>query len=153
MYFHKNICVFRILACNVASTVETCDTSSVLHSCHCSAVPQGDCDVHSPCSIESTFWLNSAVCFLLRRARAGSFPIIAACKTGRGMVGVPRALWRFSVTTHNWISWPVRSWLAGLPLQQCKRWWSAMSEAGWWFIFGLVYYTLPVTHSIFGKGS
>lgn len=47
----------------------------------------GGCDVHSPYSIELTFWLNSAVHFLLRKARAGSFPIIAACKTGRSMGG------------------------------------------------------------------
>lgn len=55
----------------------------------------GECDVHLPYSKESTFWLNSALRFLLRKARAGSFPIIAACKTGRSTGGKSQAVWRF----------------------------------------------------------
>lgn len=60
-------------------------TYYLLFNAATAALLHGDCDVHSPYSTESTFWLNSAARFLLRKARAGSFPITAACKTGSTM--------------------------------------------------------------------
>lgn len=116
----------------------------------------GECDVHLPYSKESTFWLNSALRFLLRKARAGSFPIIAACKTGRSTEGEShRQCDVFSVTTHNCISrFGASQWWAGWLSDTVFV--KLVSDVQGWLmdiIFRLVYFSLPVTmtHSIFGK--